>query len=85
MGQVGGKVYWQYILSYGVLSFVALIVLWSSEQARRVGRGGVVVWGHDGDVAAIPLPSLLLLASGRRPAPGRPPDDTAAPCPRAPT
>lgn len=34
-GQVTGRVYWQYILSYGVVSFVALILLWSSEQVGR--------------------------------------------------
>lgn len=40
-GQVTGKVYWQYIRSYGVISFVALILLWSSEQVGfRLGRGG---------------------------------------------
>ena len=36
VGQVTGKVYWNYIKAYGILSFVALIVFWSSEQAVRI-------------------------------------------------
>lgn len=36
VGQVTGKVYWQYIKAYGVLSFLSLIVLWSSEQSVRI-------------------------------------------------
>ena len=35
-GQVTGKVYWNYIKAYGVVSFFALIVFWSAEQAVRV-------------------------------------------------
>lgn len=35
-GQVTGRIYWKYIASYGVLSFVALILLWSSEQTMRI-------------------------------------------------
>jgi len=39
VGQVTGLVYRQYIVAYGVISFVALIVLWSSEQVGcRLGR-----------------------------------------------
>lgn len=42
-GQVTGRVYWQYILAYGFISFLALIVLWSSEQVGPWGadQGGV--------------------------------------------
>jgi ATP-binding cassette subfamily C (CFTR/MRP) protein 1 len=36
VGQVTGKVYWNYIKAYGVLSFVGLICFWSSEQAVRI-------------------------------------------------
>ncbi|KAL4457987.1 hypothetical protein ABPG75_012852 [Micractinium tetrahymenae] len=36
VGQVTNQVYWQYIRSYGVVSFVALILLWSSEQTLRI-------------------------------------------------
>jgi len=59
VGQVTGKIYWQYVVSYGVISFVALLVLWSSEQVGVCvgvwvnGFGGVSGWvgrwvgGHD--------------------------------------
>ena len=36
VGQVTGKVYWQYISVYGVLSFCGLLVFWSAEQAVRI-------------------------------------------------
>lgn len=36
VGQVTGKVYWRYIIAYGVVPFVALIFFWSGEQAVRV-------------------------------------------------
>ena len=36
VGQVTGKVYWNYIKAYGVWSFVGLICFWSSEQAVRI-------------------------------------------------
>lgn len=35
-GQVTGKVYWNYIKAYGVVSFFALMVFWSAEQAIRI-------------------------------------------------
>jgi ABC-type multidrug transport system fused ATPase/permease subunit len=35
-GQVTGKVYGRYVSAYGFVSFVALIVLWSSEQSVRI-------------------------------------------------
>ena len=41
-GQVTGKVYWQYIVAYGVFSFVALILLWSSEQVGEAESGGLI-------------------------------------------
>lgn len=46
VGQVTGRVYWQYIVAYGVISFVALIVLWSSEQVSL--GGGAELAGCDG-------------------------------------
>jgi len=36
VGQVTGKVYWNYIKAYGILSFIALVILWSSEQTVRI-------------------------------------------------
>ena len=36
VGQVTGKVYWNYIKAYGILSFIALVMLWSSEQTVRI-------------------------------------------------
>lgn len=35
-GQVTGKVYGKYITAYGIISFFALVILWSSEQAVRI-------------------------------------------------
>ncbi len=35
-GQVTGKVYWNYIKAYGVVSFLALMVFWSAEQSIRI-------------------------------------------------
>jgi hypothetical protein len=43
-GQVTGKVYWQYIVAYGVFSFIALILLWSSEQVGEAQTGWMIVW-----------------------------------------
>lgn len=36
VGQVTGRIYWKYISAYGVISFLFLIALWSSEQAVRI-------------------------------------------------
>lgn len=36
VGQVTGKVYWNYIKAYGVVSFFGLICFWSAEQAVRI-------------------------------------------------
>lgn len=36
VGQVTGKVYWKYIQSYGIFSFVSLIIFWSCEQSVRI-------------------------------------------------
>ena len=36
VGQVTGKIYLNYIKAYGVVSFFALILFWSAEQAVRV-------------------------------------------------
>jgi hypothetical protein len=38
VGQVTGRIYWQYIAAYGLLSFLVLIVLWSSEQVGHDGQ-----------------------------------------------
>lgn len=48
VGQVTGRVYWQYIVAYGTLSFAFLILLWSSEQvgspAWAAPRTGDPAW-----------------------------------------
>lgn len=36
IGQVNGKVYWQYITAYGVISFFGLLFFWSCEQSVRI-------------------------------------------------
>ena len=36
VGHVTGKVYWRYIKAYGIIAFIALAVMWSSEQTLRV-------------------------------------------------
>jgi ABC-type multidrug transport system fused ATPase/permease subunit len=36
IGQVTGKVYWQYITTYGVISFFGLLFFWSCEQSVRI-------------------------------------------------
>jgi ABC-type multidrug transport system fused ATPase/permease subunit len=36
VGQITGKVYGKYITAYGIISFFALVILWSSEQAVRI-------------------------------------------------
>ncbi|PSC67462.1 hypothetical protein C2E20_8853 [Micractinium conductrix] len=53
VGQVTGKVYWRYITSYGVFSFVALIVLWSSEQTLRILTSWFLSRWSGAEVAAL--------------------------------
>lgn len=36
VGQVTGKIYWQYITVYGIISFVGLLIFWSAEQSVRI-------------------------------------------------
>ncbi|KAL4852933.1 Multidrug resistance-associated protein 1 [Chlorella vulgaris] len=51
-GQVTGQVYGQYIVAYGVFSFLALIFLWSSEQAMRILTGWYLTQWSSAEVAA---------------------------------
>lgn len=66
VGQVTGKVYWRYIVAYGVIPFIALIFFWSGEQAVRVltswylskwtAAESTASYVREAEAAGVPLP-----------------------------